>query len=428
MKTCSSCGEDFEDKFSFCPVDAAPLNTLAAALTNSPNPDVAAFTFRHAHLFSGLAQTSRSEYHPTILNSKGLFERLTAELQFTVTRLRTSWPELKRDPIGFGKLILTDSAAFFRERFAGQRLMSSLGAVFIVLTIVLVVTLVDRVEFKKNSIGSDSVLVEILTIPASGQVSMPLGVGVGAHRKGRVGFERDKGEGSKEVPKRAQGGGSGGDKNKIQAQQGKIPPPSEIPAPIPQLPPARKLALPFAGVDTDPVLWKDLSFSKYGDPRSKSTTPSNGSGDGGGMGSVQGLGTGDGRGNGFGSGSDGNIGDGSRQDGGGRRGGGSGNNPTDDPNRIFPQSLVEQRARVLSKPEPQYTDEARRNQISGTVVLRAVFSRTGEVTNIRAIQILPFGLTEKAIAAARQIRFLPAINDNRPVSVYMQLEYNFNLY
>ena len=35
---------------------------------------------------------------------------------------------------------------------------------------------------------------------------------------------------------------------------------------------------------------------------------------------------------------------------------------------------VTTKARVLSKPEPQYTEEARKNQITGTVVLRAVFS------------------------------------------------------
>ena len=52
----------------------------------------------------------------------------------------------------------------------------------------------------------------------------------------------------------------------------------------------------------------------------------------------------------------------------------------------------------------------------------------GEVASIRAIQSLPFGLTEKAIAAARQIRFHPATYNGRPVNVHMQLEYNFNLY
>jgi len=38
------------------------------------------------------------------------------------------------------------------------------------------------------------------------------------------------------------------------------------------------------------------------------------------------------------------------------------------------------------------------------------------------------GITDKAIAAAQQIKFIPAIKDGKFVSVYMQLEYNFNLY
>jgi hypothetical protein len=50
------------------------------------------------------------------------------------------------------------------------------------------------------------------------------------------------------------------------------------------------------------------------------------------------------------------------------------------------------------------------------------------VTNIRTVQSLPLGLTERAIIAARQIRFVPALRSNQAVSVYMQLEYNFNLY
>jgi periplasmic protein TonB len=96
--------------------------------------------------------------------------------------------------------------------------------------------------------------------------------------------------------------------------------------------------------------------------------------------------------------------------------------------QILPLREVEQRARLLLKPEPQYTEEARRNQITGTVMLRVVFSSVGSVEQIRALHTLPFGLTEKAIAAARQIKFVPAMKGGRPVSVYMQLEYNFNLY
>ena len=86
------------------------------------------------------------------------------------------------------------------------------------------------------------------------------------------------------------------------------------------------------------------------------------------------------------------------------------------------------RPRVIAKPEPQYTEQARRDQVTGTVVLRVVFSSSGQVTNIHAVQKLGGGLTEKAIVAARQIRFLPAMRNGQPVSMYMQLEYNFNLY
>ena len=50
------------------------------------------------------------------------------------------------------------------------------------------------------------------------------------------------------------------------------------------------------------------------------------------------------------------------------------------------------------------------------------------VTNIRTVSGLPYGLTEKAIAAAHQIKFVPATKDGHQVSMWMQLEYNFNLY
>ena len=67
-------------------------------------------------------------------------------------------------------------------------------------------------------------------------------------------------------------------------------------------------------------------------------------------------------------------------------------------------------------------------QITGTVVLKCVFASDGTVTNIRVIQGLPDGLTEKAIEAARKIKFIPATKDGKNVSMWMQLEYNFNLY
>src|SRR4030095_9270502 len=114
-----------------------------------------------------------------------------------------------------------------------------------------------------------------------------------------------------------------------------------------------------------------------------------------------------------------------RHEGGGGAGGGGGGA---DYNRVFSGREVTTKARVISKPEAGYTEDARKNQITGTVVLKAIFSSSGQVTSITAVKPLPYGLTEKRIAAARSIRFVPAVKDGHNVSQYMQLEYTFNLY
>jgi TonB family protein len=95
---------------------------------------------------------------------------------------------------------------------------------------------------------------------------------------------------------------------------------------------------------------------------------------------------------------------------------------------IFSAKEVTTKARIVSKPEPSYTEDARRHNVVGTVVLRAVFAFDGTVRNIVVFRGLPDGLNEKVIQAARKIKFIPATKDGRPVSMYMQLEYNFNLY
>jgi len=89
---------------------------------------------------------------------------------------------------------------------------------------------------------------------------------------------------------------------------------------------------------------------------------------------------------------------------------------------------VERKIRLGMKPEPLYTEEAKRNQITGTVILKAVFSSAGNVSNIRVVAGLPYGLTERAIDAAKKIKFIPAMKNGHYVSMWMQLEYNFNLY
>jgi TonB family protein len=95
---------------------------------------------------------------------------------------------------------------------------------------------------------------------------------------------------------------------------------------------------------------------------------------------------------------------------------------------IYVGREVDRKVRLAMKPEPMYTEEARQYAVTGTVILKVVFASNGDVNNIRTVSGLPFGLTEKAIDAAKKIKFIPAVKDGKFVSMWMQLEYNFNLY
>src|SRR5690242_3429823 len=54
--------------------------------------------------------------------------------------------------------------------------------------------------------------------------------------------------------------------------------------------------------------------------------------------------------------------------------------------RVFTTKEVDTKVRLISKPEPSYTEEARKNAVAGTVVLKAIFAASGKVTNIRVVQ------------------------------------------
>ena len=100
-----------------------------------------------------------------------------------------------------------------------------------------------------------------------------------------------------------------------------------------------------------------------------------------------------------------------------------------------PEVAGTRRPRVKAKPDPEWPNI--KTDGTCTIVLRAVFAKDGKVTNIRFVKTAPEkpeGFSEKdikalikrAIEAAGKIRFLPAIKDNQPVSMWMQLEYNFS--
>jgi TonB family protein len=95
---------------------------------------------------------------------------------------------------------------------------------------------------------------------------------------------------------------------------------------------------------------------------------------------------------------------------------------------VYSPIEVSRRAKILKKPTPDYSQEARMRGIEGIVVLEAVFASAGRVSDIMIIKGLPSGLTEKAVDAASRIKFEPALIGNRPVSTVVQLEYHFHLF
>jgi len=96
-------------------------------------------------------------------------------------------------------------------------------------------------------------------------------------------------------------------------------------------------------------------------------------------------------------------------------------------NDVFSVSKVTTRPQILARPVPGYTDEARRAQVEGVVKLSVVLNANGTVSDIKVTRELGHGLDEKAIEAARQLRFIPAQKDGHTVSVRVFLEFKFTL-
>lgn len=209
--------------------------------------------------------------------------------------------------------------------------------------------------------------------------------------------------------KKAGGGGGGGDRSPTPASKGAIPrfaktqiapPMAVIPnthaelqvAPTLVGPPALKLPQMAANMN-------------WGDPTGVVGPPSNGPGFGGGIGSGQGGGIGSGNGAGLGPGEGGGVGGGIYGVGGG----------VSAPIPIY-------------KPEPAYSEEARKAKYQGTVVLWIVVDASGNVTDCRVVKPLGLGLDEKAVEAVKTWKFKPALRNGTPVPVRVMVEVSFRLF
>ncbi len=70
---------------------------------------------------------------------------------------------------------------------------------------------------------------------------------------------------------------------------------------------------------------------------------------------------------------------------------------------------------IISKPNPVYTEEARRLRLEGEVLLEVLFSANGQLRVNRVVRGMGHGLDEAAVAAANNMRFKPARHYNQPI-------------
>ena len=98
------------------------------------------------------------------------------------------------------------------------------------------------------------------------------------------------------------------------------------------------------------------------------------------------------------------------------------------PDNIFKTKEVTHKAVILARPAPSYTNEARKNGVVGTVVVRVLLSSNGRVEVVTPLAKLPDNLLEQAVNVAKLIIFVPAEKDGKAVSQWVQVEYSFNLY
>jgi periplasmic protein TonB len=209
------------------------------------------------------------------------------------------------------------------------------------------------------------------------------------------------------------GGGGGGNQMKEPPRQAEMPGKDKITVPVSKPP---KMEMQEVKKEPDPVAQlnipaKSLAAAQDSLPGAIEAPPgpptlSQGSGSGGGAGTGTGSGVGPGSGSGLGPGSGGGTGGGVYR---------PGNGVT------LP--------RVLHEERPQYTSDAMRAKVQGTVLLECVVRPDGSVGDVQVIRSLDptFGLDQQAVAAARKWRFAPGTRLGEPVPVQITIELTFTL-
>lgn len=83
--------------------------------------------------------------------------------------------------------------------------------------------------------------------------------------------------------------------------------------------------------------------------------------------------------------------------------------------------------RLKEVASPDYTEEAKKKKIEGTVTLEIVVDKKGDVIDAKVVKGLGHGLDENATAAVKEWKYKPAEKDGAPIAVKMEVTVEFFL-
>ena len=77
---------------------------------------------------------------------------------------------------------------------------------------------------------------------------------------------------------------------------------------------------------------------------------------------------------------------------------------------------------------PKYPENVKKLGIEGTVILNAIIDKNGNVGKVEVKKSLYPALDNEAVKALKQWKFTPAKNDNKPISVWITMPFEFSLH
>src|SRR6267142_2063538 len=84
--------------------------------------------------------------------------------------------------------------------------------------------------------------------------------------------------------------------------------------------------------------------------------------------------------------------------------------------------------REIYSAEPEYSEQARKAMLTGTVLLSMIVDAAGQPRDLKVLTPIGSGLDEKAVDAIKKWKFEPATKDGTPVAVQLMVQVNFRLY